>query len=415
MALYRRERSPYWWMDVMVGYPPRRERQSTKRPHLMGDLPFDAKPRTKAQREAYREAKAVEAAFIKSHLDRTQLGRLEEITIREALERCLKAGRRLKDLTNVIIRAEKIVGLTVDPKRLTFTDQPKFECRFHLRPDMMLHELRTKHIEDLRLAREDEGEKDGTINLQVALIRRACSLAQSAGVRVPSGVTFRRVPVAGKMRYATPEEEERLLFELDPKRERKGTGKYGTRPPMMQRQLDDQYDLVVFLLDTGARYREVAEISWAAVDTIEWKTINIYRSKVGNEGILMMTDRLREVLQRRYAEMTSPYVFPGYKSGKRPRGYAVKGIARAIERAGLNEPHLVQRFGKFTVHSLRDTFATKCLRGGLSLYKVSKLLGHTDTRQTQKYAHLELHDVATEAADVLNRMSGEAGAVSAAA
>ena len=40
------------------------------------------------------------------------------------------------------------------------------------------------------------------------------------------------------------------------------------------------------------------------------------------------------------------------------------------------DPDLIEKKGKATPHSLRDTFATRLVRRNMSLYKVSKLLGH---------------------------------------
>ena len=43
---------------------------------------------------------------------------------------------------------------------------------------------------------------------------------------------------------------------------------------------------------------------------------------------------------------------------------------------------------EFTIHSLRHTFASRLVQKGVPLYTVQKLLGHTDIRTTQRYAHL---------------------------
>lgn len=381
MSLYRRDRSPYWWMDVSTGEPPIRQRLSTKRPHEMGSLPLHARPRTKEQREAFRLAQAVEQEYVKRALDRDQLGVREAITLGDALTRLLAESRHMPSYVTLESRAKKLIGAR--------------ESRFSLSPGLMLHQLTTAHVERLRAARLAEGMKPASINTEVSLISRLINVARDRWqVRAPQDVTINRYKTQPKLRYLTSEEEARLLAELEPEENANKAGQ-------------DQYDLTLFLLDTGARYGEVAGITWAAIDTNDWKTVNIYRSKVGNEGILTMTNRLREALQRRWEKRpNSPYVFTNREGG--PRNYTTYGIRKAIERANLNEPHLVARFGTCTVHSFRDTFATKCLRVGLSLYEVSKLLGHASTTMTQKYAHLEMTDVANAAAAGLDQLNGVA-------
>jgi integrase len=70
------------------------------------------------------------------------------------------------------------------------------------------------------------------------------------------------------------------------------------RSEEMQRALQDAYDLVVLLLDTGARYSEIANIEWSRIDLAS-RTIHLWRQKVQNETVLFMTDRVFDVLSRR--------------------------------------------------------------------------------------------------------------------
>jgi integrase len=187
-----------------------------------------------------------------------------------------------------------------------------------------------------------------------------------------------------------------------------------TLNPVVQRQRQDASDLAVTLLDTGARLSEIGTIPWSSMDVVDWRWIDLYRSKVGNSSRLTMTGRLREVMQRRYAARgNSAYVFPGYGDDGEdtPRGKSTHAIRRAIERARLNSnPAQVKRDGRATAHTFRDTFASWLVQRGVSLFKVQMLLGHSDPRMTQKYAKLAPGAVADEAAAVLDGIWSERAA-----
>jgi integrase len=51
----------------------------------------------------------------------------------------------------------------------------------------------------------------------------------------------------------------------------------------------------------------------------------------------------------------------------------------------------------FRIYDLRHTFATWAKRKGLELDAVGDLLGHTNTRQTRRYAHIMPTKLRTEA------------------
>ena len=55
-------------------------------------------------------------------------------------------------------------------------------------------------------------------------------------------------------------------------------------------------------------------------------------------------------------------------------------FAGYVENAGINL--------KLNFHSLRHTFASWLVQRGVSIYEVSKLLGHSEIKTTQIYAHL---------------------------
>ncbi|MCI0559860.1 MAG: site-specific integrase, partial [Nitrososphaera sp.] len=64
-----------------------------------------------------------------------------------------------------------------------------------------------------------------------------------------------------------------------------------------------------------------------------------------------------------------------------------------------------EKGGKVTIHTFRHTFASRLVQAGVSLAKVSKLLGHSSVTTTEIYAHLAPNEVSEEAVEVLNRLT----------
>ncbi len=56
---------------------------------------------------------------------------------------------------------------------------------------------------------------------------------------------------------------------------------------------------------------------------------------------------------------------------------------------------------KLNLHSLRHTFASWLVQRGVSIYEVSKLLGHSDIIVTEIYSHLRAEDL-RESVNLLN-------------
>jgi integrase len=198
-----------------------------------------------------------------------------------------------------------------------------------------------------------------------------------------------------RLRYLSMDEEKRLLGELNPKRTGRGLKPFDEQSATMKQALLDVYDLVIILLDTGARHSEIANIEWNSI-SLEDRTIRLWRPKVQNESVLFMTERVYRVLRRRHQEKESLYVFANKAHG--PRGYASQSIRKAFKRAGLYD---------CTIHTLRHTHATRLIQNGMSVYEVKEILGHSDIKTTMRYAHLEQKDVSSRARDVINRINAQ--------
>lgn len=257
-----------------------------------------------------------------------------------------------------------------------------------------LDEIQSSDLERFKRDRENEGVTHATIRHGFNLIRGASKHACRLGYLVSSPEYPALRPSKRRLRYLSPNDEARFLAELDPRRSVKGLAAYSERHESLRKAMWDAYDLAILLLDTGARYSEIASLEWRQVSLAE-RTINLWRPKVQNESVLFMTDRVFELLSRRSAEhLNSVHVFQNKKGEK--RGYAGQSLRRALKRAGLPG---------FTIHTLRHTHATRLVQNGVSLYEVKEVLGHTDIKTTMRYAHLDRREVLRKARDVINRLN----------
>ncbi|MBB6253013.1 tyrosine-type recombinase/integrase [Nitrospirillum iridis] len=370
MKLYKPQESVFWWVDFSVNG--KRLRKSTKR-------------------TSKTEAREVAQAMLKKEMDRVQLGAAEELTIKDALERYLKTIEGRPSYGPRKVLKGKLIGET--------RPNPK---SWFIPPTTLMSEITTATALTLWKEREGEGFKGNYIGNEIGLLGRVYNLCRDVwGVAVAPNVRFAAPKYEPKTRYLTLDEERRLLEELHPDK----------LPPMARGVVgparQDLWDFAVFLLDTGCRHTEGATMTWHDVD-FERGVLHLYRSKVKNRSVLAMTARLRAVLERRYRtrrDEASPYIFPGRKDSKTPRGYSAAAFTAAMERAGINDPVVIARRGKATIHTLRDTFATKLIMNGVSLFEVSKLLGHSTMSMTVKYAHLEHETVSRNAVSVLDKLA----------
>ena len=256
-----------------------------------------------------------------------------------------------------------------------------------------IDDFTSRDMEGFKNARQAEGVGNEIIKYGFIIIRGTFKHAKKLGYSVsdPEFPTL-KMP-KGSLRYLNATEEQQLVIELDPKREGKGLLKYEMRSDYLKQVMQDAYDLVVLLLDSGARYTEIANLEWSKVDLID-RSITLWRSKVENETPLAMTDRVYEILDRRAQSKLSKHVFNN-KEGK-ARGYSTQSIRKAIKRAGLEN---------CTTHTLRHTLATKLIQNGMSIYEVMVILGHSDINTTMIYSHLEQKKVTLKARDLINQIT----------
>ncbi len=304
------------------------------------------------------------------------LGQRERITIREAVTLLVDSKRGTANHRNLMGHA-RVLDRT-------------------FRTNRYFDEVTTDDTERLLRDRERERASPATIRHLFNLITAARKNAKRLGYQV-SDFELPTVKMGkSRLRYLSLAEEARLLAELDPSRPIPGLPPYERRRPSLIQQMWDARDLVILLLDTGARYSEIANIEWRHIQ-LDDRTIHLWRPKVQNESVLYMTDRVAEILQRRRANRgNGAHVFENKKGGK--RGYAPIAIRRAIRRAQLEN---------CCIHTFRHTFASRLIQNGISLYEVKEMLGHADIKTTMRYAHLETRSISSRARNVIDQLNKE--------
>ncbi|WP_167578958.1 tyrosine-type recombinase/integrase [Roseibium alexandrii] len=346
--------------------------------------------RASTKRKNKREAQQVADEIERQMLDRKQLGHREEITLEKAVSFFLKRHQHVSDFKNVRWRLHKTLGW--------ITPRHSEEPHKGLDPKMLVSDLRKGHFAELQSWRLAAGNSKRTINGELAAFRKLLNYLEETEefVMPPQPVKFKLLKVKNRAKPLNETELNSLLKELDPR---------GYNGPMSEKATiskRDNYDFVVILADTGMRYSELSKLPWSMVDRENWSFIDVYRPKVDNDGRIVCTKRVQDILKRRWHERQgSLYVFAD-STGQGPRKYAPKGIIKAFERAGINTPEKVAIFGNRSIHSLRDTFATRVRRKGMGLDGIQKLLGHSDSAMSAKYADIDTFDVSKRAVSLLD-------------
>ena len=128
------------------------------------------------------------------------------------------------------------------------------------------------------------------------------------------------------------------------------------------------------LIFTGARLREILDLQWGHVD-IERGLLFLPDSKTGKKTIVLggAACSVLATLPR-----SGKYVIAG-NDPEKPRADLQRPWSLICRRAGLEGVRL---------HDLRHSFASVGAGSGLGLPIIGKLLGHRNSKTTERYAHL---------------------------
>jgi len=253
--------------------------------------------------------------------------------------------------------------------------------RLHLLPrfgKLHLDEFQQADIIDWLNAQAKAGKSQATVNRWQVTLSHMFRLAAEWGIpgaeRNPLKGAKLKEPNNKKERFLTAEEITRLRAAMEQ-----------SPNPMLA-------PIVTLLLLTGCRKRELLDAKWDQFD-LERKSWRIPMSKSGKARHVPLSDEALKVLEALPRFRNCAHVVPNVKTMK-PHGSIFNAWNTARKRAGLPDVRM---------HDCRHTLASHLAMSGHSLLIIAKVLGHQNTRTTERYAHVSnetLRDAVNTAAKV---------------
>lgn len=145
------------------------------------------------------------------------------------------------------------------------------------------------------------------------------------------------------------------------------------------------YAILLFLLDTGVRARECIGIDVNDLN-IPKGMIHIREGKGGKERYVFIGSEtrrtVRRYLQQRHDNNTALWV----TTNKERMSYPClrKVMVRRASIANIEPPRL---------HDFRRAFALNCLRNGMDVYSLQRLMGHSDLQTLRRYLNQNSEDI----------------------
>lgn len=235
-----------------------------------------------------------------------------------------------------------------------------------------LNEIRADAINAYKESRLAEKRSPGTVNRDLACLRRIFSKAVQLEIISSSPFFARRVE------FLREHGRERILSFLEER-------SYLAKATQLLR------DVATLMLEMGLRPSEVFMLrredlhlfaSSPHVHIPGGKTINAERD-------VAVTDKALAVLKARLAKAKGSYLFPlrvGTGSDwNSPMTTLQKAHLKAVKASGVPS---------FQMYDLRHTYGTRAIEAGMDSMTLARLMGHADLKTTQRYVHLSKRHLA---------------------
>ena len=268
---------------------------------------------------------------------------------------------------------QKYIEYSKNNKKSWKQDENAFELHLKKYKNYDLRQLKPSTFEKLKLKKFAQGYKPRTVQYILGLARQIINFAINQEyiknyTNPISKGKFEMPEVRNeKIGFLTKEQAKLIVDKLKEKKDH----------PLV-------YRLTILLLHTGARFSEVASLTWDDID-FNNKLIYFKSTKNGNDRKVYISDIALEVLNELYEEKSNILIIPssiGTQLIQMPKQWQmlVDELLPNNKKAGKY---------KITTHSLRHTHASWMATSGISILHIKEQLGHKKLEMTMRYSHLQ--------------------------
>jgi integrase len=307
------------------------------------------------------------------------IGRFGELTLDDARTEALEvraqarrgqdpAGERLTSRNAPTMKdlAKRFMDEHSRPhKKASSSNEDEREWQMYVLPKLGHRKVKDITRDDLAAIHASMASTPAMANNLRDLLHKAFNLAEVWGWR-PEGTNpcrhVRRYKQEKRERYLSATELGRLSDVLAEAERAKSENPYAIAA-------------IRLLILTGCRRNEILSLRWKDVD-FERRCLHLPDSKTGPKDVPLNGAALQVLAELDRVE-GSPWVIPGRRGKHR---HSLRKIwIRIQQQVDIEDVR---------VHDLRHTFASFGVNLGLSLPLVGKILGHSRTATTERYAHL---------------------------
>jgi len=247
-------------------------------------------------------------------------------------------------------------------------DRHLFEAHLYPLANSELVSLKPKHFEEIKQEKL-KVLSDRTVEYMLAVARQIINyaikneLVKNYANPISGGRVKMPRPDNSKLAFLTKDQAKELLERL----------KFFESQTM--------YNMTMLLLNTGARFIEVATLTWNDVN-FEERLLFFKATKNGNSRHAYMSTDVFNVLK--LIERTSTLVFPA--TNKKQMERMPKQWQLIVDE--MIKGNTTAEKYRITVHSLRHTHASWMALANADILQIKEQLGHKKLDMTLRYAHL---------------------------